>query len=164
TDVTNWSDSKLNTHRIDWQQPDGTPYRLTGGGVNNGEAYVAKLPTKAIIDPSKFDPAGPGVGASRDHAWWSKSGNDFGCAPVGGNSLDIYLPELEILPPGTPVTLTFKSLWDMEWDFDYGFVMLSTDDGVSYTSLPSANNYTNPAAFNPQNSGCQGKYGNGITG
>jgi len=164
TDVTGWSDSKLNTHQITWQQPDGTPYTLTGAGVANGQAYVAKLPTKAILDPSKFDASGPGVGASLDHAWWSKSGNDFGCAPVGGNSLDIYLPELENLAPGTPVTLSFKSLWDMEWDFDYGFVMLSTDDGVSYTSLPSANSYTNPAAFNPQNNGCQAQYGNGITG
>jgi immune inhibitor A len=164
SDVSGWQDSKRNTHQITWQQPDGTSYTLSGAGVANGEAYVAKLPTKAILDPSKFDAAGPGVGASRDHAWWSKSGNDFGCAPVGGNSLDIYLPELENLAPGTPVTLTFKSLWDMEWDFDYGFVMLSTDDGVSYTSLPSANNYTNPAAINPQNNGCQSQYGNGITG
>jgi len=164
TDILNWQDSKANTHRIDWQQPDGTSYALTGAGVNNGQGYVAKLPTKAIIDPAKFDPAGPGVGASRDHVWWSQSGNDFGCAPVGGHSLDIYLPELESLPAGTPVTLSFKSYWDMEWDFDYGFVMLSTDDGTSYSSLPSANNYTNPQAFNPQNNACQSKYGNGITG
>src|SRR3954454_3201354 len=51
----------------------------------------------------------------------------------------------------------------MEWDFDYGFVMTSTD-GSNYTSLPSSNGYTTPSASNPNSNGCQAKYGNGITG
>ena len=59
-DATNWQDTKANTHRIDWQQPDGTPYTLQGPAVNNGEAYVAALPGRRIIDPT----AGP-VGQPR---------------------------------------------------------------------------------------------------
>ena len=40
-------------------------------------------------------------------------GNGFGCSPEGGHNLDIALPGLESLAPGTPVKLTFKSRWDM---------------------------------------------------
>ncbi len=154
--VTGWVDSKTNTNRIDWKDVDGNPYTLTGPSVNNGEAYVAKLPGRQIIDPAQV-PSG-------DHVWWSRSGNDFGCTPQGAHNLDIALPELATLAPGTPVTVTFKSKWDIEWDFDYGFVMVSTDGGNTYSSLPSENNYTTPQAQNPTANSCQAQYGNGITG
>jgi hypothetical protein len=96
--------------------------------------------------------------------WWSQSGNDFGCAPAKGHNLDVYLPELADVTPGTDVTLSFKSFFDIEWDFDYGFVMVSTDGGETFTSLPSLNGYTTPAAQNPNANPCQAAYGNGITG
>ena len=51
TQANGWRDTKINTHRIDWVQPNGTPYTLTGTGVNNGEAYVATLPARRILDP-----------------------------------------------------------------------------------------------------------------
>jgi immune inhibitor A len=159
TTATGVKDGKLNTHRIDWQQPDGTPYTLTGSTVNNGEAYVAKLPGRRLIDPAKV-PSG-------SHVWWSGSGDGFGCAPAGGHNLDISVPALKALPAGTPVTMTFKSMWDMEWDFDYGFVMVPSVDSsgnVTYQSLPSQNGYTTDAAINPNASDCQLTYGNGITG
>jgi immune inhibitor A len=156
--VTGWVDSKTNTNTIDWKQADGTPYTLTGPGVNNGEAYVAKLPSRQIIDPAQV-PSG-------DHLWWSRSGNNFGCTPQGAHNLDIALPELATLAPGTPVTVTFKSKWDIEWDYDYGFVMVSTDGGNTYRSLASqaATPYTTPQAQNPTANSCQAQYGNGITG
>jgi M6 family metalloprotease-like protein/uncharacterized repeat protein (TIGR01451 family) len=94
-----WQDTKRDTNRIDWKQPDGTPYTLTGEDVDNGEAYVAPLPGRQIIDPSLV-PSG-------DHVWWSRAGNDFGCPPSGGHNLDIALPALRDVPAGTPVTLTF---------------------------------------------------------
>jgi immune inhibitor A len=157
--VAGWKDSKANTHRIDWVQPDGTPYALSGSGVNNGEAYVAKLPGRRILDPAKV-PSGA-------HVWWSDSGDNFNCVPSGGHNLDVYVPALKELPAGTPVKLTFKSSWDTEWDYDYGYVMgaVSNDDGsVSYTALPSAKGYTTPQSQNPNAIGCQLTYGNGITG
>ena len=159
TTITNWADSKTNTHRIDWKKPDGTPYTLSGPNVANGEAYVAKLPAKRVIDPAKIV-----AGGSPTHVWWSGSGNDFGCAPDKAHNLDVYLPELRDLPAGTQVKATFKSLWDIEWDFDYGFVMISTDGGKTYTSLSSANSYTTPGPVNPNANACQQQYGNGITG
>ncbi len=155
-DADGWQDTKRDTNRIDWKQPDGTPYTLTGAGVHNGEAYAAPLPGRQIIDPSLV-PSG-------DHVWWSRSGNDFGCPPSGGHNLDIALPALRDVPAGTPVTLTFKSRWDVEWDYDYGFVLATTDNGRSYKSYASANGYTTPASQNPNASGCQSQYGNGITG
>lgn len=159
TTVRNWRDSKLNTHRIDWVTPDGDPYTLSGSGVNNGEAYVAKLPAKRVIDAAVVE-----RDVSAPHVWWSGSGNDFGCPPFKGHNLDVYLPELATVPAGTPVTATFKSFWEIEWDFDYGFVMLTTDAGDTYESLPSENGYTTPSAVNPNGNSCQSQWGNGITG
>jgi immune inhibitor A len=156
TTVDGWRDSKVNTHRIDWKDANGDPYTLEGPSVNNGEAYVAKLPGRQIIDPAEV-PSG-------DHVWWSRSGNGFGCTPQGARNLDIALPELEGLAPGTPVTVTLKSKWNIEWDYDYGFVMYSTDGGETYTSLPSEGGYTTPQGQNPNANSCQAQYGNGLTG
>jgi immune inhibitor A len=160
TVATGMRDGKTNTHRIDWVQPDGTPYTLQGPRVNNGEAYVAKLPGKRLMDPAKV-PSGT-------HLWWSQAGDDFGCTPdPTAHVVDIYVPALAQLPAGTPVTLTFKSMWDLEWDYDHGFVMaaLRGDNGaVSYESIPSENGYTTEQSFNPHAIPCQLQYGNGITG
>ena len=159
TKVTGVKDGKTNTHRIDWVQPNGAPYTLTGASVNNGQAYVAKLPGKRLIDPASV-PSGT-------HVWWSGAGDNFGCTPAAGHNIDIYVPALKTLPTGTPVTLSFKSMWDMEWDFDYGFVMAAvpgSNNTVTYSSLPSQNGYTTSSSFNPNANDCQLTHGNGITG
>ena len=52
----------------------------------------------------------------------------------------------------------------MEWDYDYGFVMVSDDNGVTWTSLPSKKGSTIIGAYNPRQNQCQATYGNGITG
>ncbi len=161
TTVRNWTDSKKDTHRVTWKRPDGTSYTLSGPRVHNSKAYVAKLPGRQLIDPAKFD---TGDKASKTHAWWSGSGNDFGCPPQGGHNLDIALPGAEALPEGSTIELTFKSLWDIEWDFDYGFVLTSGDNGETYTSHESKNGFTTPASDNPNQNACQAKFGNGITG
>jgi immune inhibitor A len=167
--VDGWKDSKTDTGEITWQTPDGDPYTLVDGEdgiVHNSEAYVAKLPGRQLIDPAKFD---TGDKASKTHAWWSGSGNDFGCSPDGGHNLDVVVPGVENLPEGTTIELEFKSLWDIEWDYDYGFVLTSTpteagEPGAEYTSNESENGYTTPATQNPNGNSCQLKYGNGITG
>lgn len=161
TAVKGWTDSKKDTHKITWRRPDGKPYTLTGPGVHNAQAYVAKLPGRQLIDPAKFD---SGAKASKTHAWWSGSGNDFGCPPNGGHNLDVALPGASKLPEGSTIELTFKSLWDIEWDFDYGFVLTSGDNGETYTSHESKNGYTTPATNNPNQNACQATFGNGITG
>ena len=167
---TGITDSKQDTDTITWQQPDGTPYTLTEGQdgvgrVQNSQMFVAKLPGRKLLDESAFD---TGDTASKSHLWWSGSGNDFGCTPTAGHNFDLSVPELATLDdPNATVTLSFKSRWDIEWDYDYGFVLTTTDGGQTYISHASQNGYTTgtntipPAA---SNNVCQDNYGNGLTG
>ncbi len=160
--VSNWSEIKNDTGEIQWKTPGGQPYTLSAGNgdqnIHNGEAYALKLPRKLVIDPAKVE-----AGASAPDVYWSGRGNDFGCSPKAGHNLDVVLPELEFVPEGTPITVKFKSSWDIEWDFDYGFV-LATTDGTNYTSLPSENGYSTAKAQNPNNSTCLAGLDNGLTG
>ncbi len=169
TTVTGWTDSKQDTGTITWQTPAGEPYTLTHGPdgiVRNSQMYVAKLPGRQLLDPAKFD---SGEGASATHTWYSGSGNDFGCASDSkGHNLDVAVPGLADLPDGSTVELSVKSMWDIEWDYDYGYVLTSTDGGDSFTSQPSENGYTtsntDPLAGNPNQNNCQATYDNGLTG
>jgi len=157
--VAGWGEIKGDTGSIQWERPDGTPYTLSAANgdqnIHNGEAYGLKLPGRQIIDPA--------IVPSGTHVWHSGRGNDFGCSPTGGHNLDIVLPELASVAPGTPVTLEFKSSWDIEWDWDYGFV-LTTTNGADYVSQPSENGYTTDNAFNPNDISCQADLNNGLTG
>ncbi|GAB6984477.1 PKD domain-containing protein [Nocardioides pyridinolyticus] len=166
--VTGMTDSKEDIGTITWQRPDGTPYTLTNGPdgtVHNSQMFVAKLPGRQLLDPAVFE---LGDKASKTHAWWSGSGNDFGCAPNAGHNLDLSIPALTSLPAGSTVKLSFKSNWDIEWDYDYGYVLTTTDGGKTYTSHASENGYTtsntDPLAGNPNQNACQTEYDNGLTG
>ena len=171
---TGITDSKQDTDTVTWQQPDGTPYTLTEGQdgvgrVQNSQMYVAKLPGRVLLDPAKFE---TGDKATPVHTWWSRSGNDFGCAKdIGkGHNLDLNLQSdvFDSLPEGTTLSLELKSMWDIEWDYDYGFVLTSTDGGQEFTSNPSENGFTtsntDPLAGNPNQNACQQHYDNGLTG
>ena len=167
---TGITDSKQDIDTITWQRPDGTPYTLTEGQdgvqrVQNSQMYVAKLPGRILLDTDKFQ---SGDGATPVHTWWSRSGNDFGCAkdPGKGHNLDINLqgPAFDDLPEGTTLSLDFKSMWDIEWDYDYGFVLTSTDGGQEFASNESEKGFTTPQAQNPNANACQSHYGNGLTG
>ncbi|MCW2844509.1 MAG: domain containing protein [Nocardioides sp.] len=165
--VSNFTDSKQDTGTIHWQTKDGTPYVLHDGAdgvVHNSLMYVAKLPGRQLLDASDFD---SGDKATKSHLWWSGSGNDFGCTPAAGRNFDLAVPGLKDLPAGTTLDLSFKSRWDMEWDYDYGFVMTTTDAGKTYHSHASKNNYTTSPTTDPtaaSNNVCQDTYSNGLTG
>ena len=76
--------------------------RSPAHGVNNGEAYVAKLPGRRILDPAE--------GAVRHARLVVGVGQRLRLHAGGdGHNLDIHVPALADLPAGTPVTLTFKS-------------------------------------------------------
>jgi M6 family metalloprotease-like protein len=166
TKVKGWHDTKRDTGVIHWVTRAGTPYTLSakGGdqGIHNGQAYQVALPGRQLVDPAII-----ASGASGKRLWYSLQGNDFGCPPTGGHNLDFVIPGLADLPTGTTIKAAFKSLWDMEWDYDYGFVLMGTPDqsgNVSYTSAASDNSYTTTSAQNPNNSSCLTKLNNGITG
>ncbi len=146
---------------------DGTPYTLTQGrtaSAHNSKMYVAKLPGRVLLDPGKFEtgdtrhPDAHLVVALRQRLRLREGRRK-------GHNLDIALPQVSDLPEGTTLQLRFKSMWEIEWDYDYGFVLTSTDGGQELTSNESENGYTTPIrGQNPNQNACQGYYGNGITG
>jgi M6 family metalloprotease-like protein len=162
--VNDWSEIKNDTRKIRWETPDGDPYTLSAANgdqnIHNGKVFGAKLQTRQLIDPLKVkqQTAQPG-----SNVWYSGRGNDFGCSPNGGHNLDLYLPQLADVPAGTDVTLSFKSSWDIEWDWDYGFVF-TTIDGANYLSHASENGYTTLNAYNPNSQACFAEHNNGLTG
>ena len=159
--VEGWSEVKRDTGEIHWETPDGQPYTLvdgTDGPVHNGLAYTAKLPSRQVIDPAVVAEQ-----ASGSSLLWSGRGNDFGCSPTGGHNVDIYLPELTEVPAGADVQLHMTTAWDIEWDWDYGFV-LTSGDGASYTSVPSGSGYTTSNLYDPNGQQCFGDTDNGLTG
>ena len=165
TTVKDWHDSKRDTGTINWATPSGKPYTLSARqgdfGIHNGQSYYVPLPGRKLLDPKLITANGG------KQVWYSGQGNNFGCAPRGGHNLDLSIPGLDRLPAGTDVTLSFKSLWEIEWDYDYGFVLAGkpgSNGAYTYASLPSQNNYTTPSLLNPNQSGCQQTYSNGLTG
>ncbi len=162
TPVTNWKDSKFDTGEIHWQTATGTPYTLSAvngdQNIHNAESYVVKLPPELVIDPAKV-----AADASSSHVYWSGSGNDFGCAPTGGHNVDFAFFDGEV-NPGDSVTVSFQSYWDIEWDWDYAFFLVSYDGGETYTSIASDNGYTTQSSTNPNQVGCLNDFGRGLTG
>ncbi len=143
-------ESKYDTGEIHWTTPAGAPYVLTGTGIHNADVYRLSLPRPILIDEV---PSGT-------RAWYSGAGNDFGCP---GHALDIFLPDLQQHASASAVTLKFKSLYEIEWDYDYGFVLVSEDGGDTWTSLASKKS-TTIQNYNPNSNGCFTTYGNAITG
>ncbi|NNF15624.1 MAG: hypothetical protein HKN70_02700, partial [Gammaproteobacteria bacterium] len=158
--IAGFGESKIDTGTINWQTPNGVPYTLSASNgnqnIHNAEAYVVKLPSPKIIDVDKV-----ANDASLDHVYYSKAGNDFGCAPQAGHNLDFWLPEAK---PGDTVTVSIKSYWDIEWDWDYAFFLASYDGGSTYNSIASDNLYTTESTNNPNNVGCLSDFGRGLTG
>jgi immune inhibitor A len=102
------------------------------------QALFVVLPDKA-----KQFPLAPPFEGTR--AWWSGM----------GNSLDHNMTRSVTVPAVSP-TLTMQVWYDIEKDWDYAYVEVSTNGGVSFVSVPgSITTATNP---NNQN------FGNGITG
>ncbi len=160
--VEGWDEVKTDTGEIHWETPDGEPYVLStengDGPVHNGLAWTAKLPSRQVIDPDLVAEQ-----ASGTKLLWSRRGNDFGCSPTGGHNIDIFLPELRDVPEGADVRLTMTTAWDIEWDWDYGFV-LTTADGTDYASVPSDNGYTTDNTYDPNGQQCFEETNNGLTG
>ena len=131
------TDSKQDIDAITWQRPDGDAvHPRRGRGRRRARPELPDVRRQA----ARPDPAGPGRSsrpATRRppvHTWWSRSGNDFGCAkdPGKGHNFDLNLAGPERRRPARrapTLSLDFKSMWDIEWDYDYGFVLTSTDGG-----------------------------------
>ncbi|HEY7984404.1 MAG TPA: hypothetical protein VID73_09560 [Ktedonobacterales bacterium] len=108
-------------------------------GANSLTLNFAGAPTVALVDNT---PAG-GDAAE----WWSNSANDTQTALTR----DVDLTALA----GKPATLTFKAWYDLEPNFDYTYVEVSTDGGQNWTTLPA----TTSTNANPNGA----NLGNGLT-
>ena len=126
---TDWEEIKNDTGQINWQTPDGTPYTLSAANgdqnIHNGQAYAAQA--AAAADRSTRRRSRPGVGSVRLvlRAAATTSAARRRPATTSTSSCPSWSP----CPQGTPITVSFKSSWDIEWDFDYGFVLATTDGG-----------------------------------
>jgi len=160
--VTGWTEIKDDTGEIQWWTSSGESYTLSADAgdqnVHNGQAYAVKLPGRIVITDELFE-----TGGSAPYVWHSGRGNDFGCPPTQGHNLDLVLTDLAEVAAGSTVTLRMQSAWDIEWDWDYGFVLVSTN-GEDYVSAASANGYTTDSSYNPNTAGCLDELNNGITG
>ncbi len=154
-------ESKTDTGEIHWKTPNGDPYTLTGPGIHNADALKFSQPTIKLIESV---PSGV-------RAWHSGAGNDFTCpnaSTSGTHVVDFYMPEFEQYAAGTSMQLSFQSLYEIEWDWDYAFLMVSDDGGVSWTALPSARpegkTTITSTEYNPNANNCLIDLENGITG
>jgi immune inhibitor A len=160
--VTDWDEIKSDIGEIHWETPDGESYVLSAANgdqnVRNGLMWSAKLPIRQILDPAVV-----AAQASGSKLLWSGRGNDFGCHPTGAHNIDLFLPELRDVADGAEILVTMKTAWDIEWDWDYGFV-LTTSDGANYASQPSENGNTTTTLYNPNQQQCFIELDNGLTG
>ncbi|NND60857.1 MAG: tandem-95 repeat protein [Gammaproteobacteria bacterium] len=148
-------ESKIDIGQIEWTTEDGTPYTLSGPGIHNADALKVDLPKVLVIDEV---PSGT-------QAWHSGSGNEFGCAPEAGHNFDVYLPDLANYAGASNVELSFQSLYEIEWDWDFAFLQVGvlTETGVEWTAQPSLEG-TTLDNYNPNGWECYDRNGHGITG
>ena len=157
-----FTDSKQDTGTITWQRPDGTPYTLTQRSLTapctTPRCSSPSCPGRQLLDPATFD---TGDKASQDPRLVVRLRQRLRLRPRRRRAQ----PRPRRPRPGrrcpraAPSTLSFKSSWDIEWDYDYGYVLTTTDGGKTYTSHASENGYTtsntDPTAGNPNQNACQ---------
>jgi immune inhibitor A len=107
------------------------------------QAIVIPLPANQNF---QFEYDALAVAAASGKVWYSTTGNSLEASMI--RSIDV---------PATGATLSMRMAWNIETNWDYAYVSISTNGGTSWTNLASAGNTTttNP---NGQN------LGNGITG
>lgn len=132
---------KVDIHRIDWLDHNGLPYTLTGADIHNAEVYKVDLPKVQLFDPS--------IIPSGDWVYYSQAGNDFG---YPGHILDISF-DGNLHAGAASLELRFKSWYEIEKDYDYGYVQVSTDGGDTWTNLPSLEGTTTNTNPNSNNRG-----------
>jgi immune inhibitor A len=117
-----------------------------------GPAETATKAAQAVVIPLpkeqnfKFEYDALAVANASGSVWVSGSANNYDASMV--RSIDV---------PATGATLTMRLAFNLEANWDYGYVSVSTNGGTSWTNLPSAGltTTTNPNLKN---------LGNGFTG
>ena len=96
--------------------------------------FATKQPQAVFVTlPSKTKTSVVGTPTSGTKAWYSTM----------GDTLRASLYRTLTLPAGTS-SLSMKAWWEIEQDYDYAFVQVSTDGGSTYVNVPT--NVSDPAA------------------
>lgn len=106
--------------------PNGSDYvRLRDGGAFLSAAQIDEISFNgaSVLESWIVDPDGHGAG---DAALYSQT----------GDLVDQQITR-EVTVPNASPTLTFDARWDTEELWDFGYVQVSTDDGATWTSLPT---------------------------
>ncbi|HEX2061442.1 MAG TPA: immune inhibitor A domain-containing protein [Thermoanaerobaculia bacterium] len=107
------------------------------------QAVVIPLPANQNF---KFDYDAAAVAGANGRAWISGTGNNYDASMI--RAIDV---------PATGATLTMRLAFNLETNWDYAYVSVSTNGGTSWTNLASTGLTTNTNANNRN-------LGNGITG
>ena len=129
--------SPATIHQYAAQYYDFTP---TAGGAKTLTLTFHGDPYTRIVANTPYN------GAQAE--WWSNSGDNMDSALTRSFDLTALA--------GQPVTLNFAAWYNLEPDFDYAYVEVSTDGGHNWTALPA----TTSTMDNPNGA----NFGNGITG
>ena len=147
---------KLQLGWLNYQQVDPsieTSLKLGPAETNTKKAQAVVVPLPAdknffnLFDPSVAHPYGT-------KAWWGGK----------ANSLDTTMIR-QVTVPAAPATLQMRLKYDIEANWDYAYVSVSTNNGTSWTNL--AGTYLNGAVQSAltTNTNANGQnLGNGITG
>jgi immune inhibitor A len=116
-------------------------YAFTPGSATGAlTIHFAGQPTIGIVPNTPYQHAAA--------EWWSNSGNEMDSTLTRAFDLSALA--------GGPVTLNFAAWYQLEQDYDYGYLAVSDDGGNNWTTVPT----TTSSKSNPNG----GNYGNGMTG
>lgn len=152
--LTGQHELKHDTNQVKWKDSGGNPYTLTGN-VHNAEVYKVNLPKTQLFDPAII-PSGSWV-------YYSQSGNDFG---YPGHLLDISF-DANQTAGASNLKLQFKSWFEIEKDYDYGYLQVCQYRGNPSTlqcdNLPSINDAGEGGPTTSSTNPNGNNHGNGIT-
>jgi hypothetical protein len=102
---------------------DGSGKYLSGSNISSlsfqGQSTLPSLPVQWSVDTA------PPLGGVDGPALYSGAGN---------NRDEAIVKEVAV-PTGAGATVTFDALWNEELGWDFGFVQISTDGGLTYQSV-----------------------------
>lgn len=150
--IADQTEVKKDINKIEWRDASNNPYTLTGN-VHNAQVYKVSLPKLELFDP--------GIIPSGDWVYYSGAGNDFG---YPGRLLDIAF-DANKTAGAANLKLQFKSWFEIEKDYDYGYVQVCQYSGsdLNCTSLPSQNDAGEGGSTTTNTNPNGNNRGNGIT-
>ena len=130
----------LNTS-VYWQNPES--YSSPGAPPNGSDYVQLRDGNGAPVEATKIrsiEFSSPARHAAAPMEWQSVSvGGDAVLSAGAANDIDRSIVRSITVPANGNRTLTFDTRYGMETEWDFGVVQVSTDDGLTWTSIANAN-------------------------